>query len=264
MFLLSKAFLFAANPGFWLLALLVAGTGLLWTRRTRAGRWLLTVAVGFIVLVSVLPVGHVLIAMLENRFPTVHRLPPRIDGIVVLGGTVNQFLSRARGQPSLTDGAERLTEFVAMARRHPEARLVFSGGSGAAFAQDVKESEVARAFFDQMGLDTARIVFESDSRNTWENAVYTRRLMNPKPGEVWVLITSALHMPRAVGVFRKAGWQPLPFPVDYLTAIPPGFPIRFDMAGGIERLWTAMREWMALAVYRVLGRTETFLPAPAQ
>jgi uncharacterized SAM-binding protein YcdF (DUF218 family) len=222
----------------------------------------LTATVAFIVVIATMPVGYMAIAVLEDRFPTVHQPPARIDGIIVLGGTVNQFMTMARGQPALTDGAERLTEFVALARRHPEARLVFTGGSAAVFMQELKESEVARMFFDQMGLDTSRIVFESESRNTWENAVFTHRLMQPRPGAVWVLITSALHMPRAVGAFRKAGWTPLPFPVDYLTYGHLHLTPRLDLGGGIDDLWTAMREWMALAAYRILGRTDTVLPAP--
>lgn len=264
MFVPSKIFLFLINPGFWLPVLLVAGTALLWTRWRRAGRWLLTATVALVAFVSVVPVGSLMREVLENRFAAVRTLPDNVDGIIVLGGVVNQFLTRARGQPALTDGAERMTEFVAMARRYPKARLVFTGGSGSVLRPNEKEVTVARMFFEQMGLDVSRIVFEDESRNTWENAVYTHRLMKPKKGETWVLITSAQHMPRSVGVFRKVGWELLPYPVDY-TTLGPGERYRYlgiEMIGGFEGLWQAIREWIGLTVYYMLDRTDALLPGP--
>jgi uncharacterized SAM-binding protein YcdF (DUF218 family) len=180
----------------------------------------------------------------------------------VLGGTVNQFVSAYRGQPALTDGAERLTEAVGLARRFPDARVVFSGGSGIVARQDLKEAEVARTFFAQMGVDPARLTFESQSRNTYENAVFTRDQVGPKPGERWLLVTSATHMPRAMGCFRAAGWTVEAYPVDFSTAGMGNLGPSFDMTGGLESLSAALREYMALAVYRVLGRTKSLFPAP--
>ena len=178
------------------------------------------------------------------------------------GGSVNQLITRYRGQPSLTSGAERLTEFIALAKRYPNARLAFSGGSGLVGHQDIKEAETARFFFDQMGLDTKRIVFEDQSRNTFENALYTFKLLAPKPGERWVLITSASHMPRSVGSFRKAGWAPVPFPVDYTTYGPAQRSIGFNMVERLARFGTGLRAWSALLIYHLLGRTDALFPAP--
>lgn len=262
MFVLSKIYTSLVNPGFWVLLLVAGGTALLWTRWYRGGRRILAATALFLAFVAVVPVGNWATAVLENRFPTVRDLPARIDGIVVLGGTINQFVTRARGQPALTDGAERLTEFVALARRHPEARLMFTGGSGSVTRQDVKEAEAARMFFAQMGLDVGRVMFEDRSRNTWENALFTYRMAAPKPGETWVLITSAQHMPRSVGTFRKAGWQPLPYPVDYLT-YDKQHVFAIDFLGGLYSLWWAMREWMGLAAYYLLDRSDALFPAPA-
>ena len=263
MFILSKLLSIAINPGFWVPVLLIVGTALLWTRRQRLGRWLLTATVAVVTLLSVLPVGMVLNEILEDRFPTVQTLPAHIDGIVVLGGAVNQVTTRVRGQPSLNEAAERMTEFVAMARRHPEARLVYTGGSGSLYHRDIKETEVARLFFAQMGLDVSRIAFEDQSRNTWENAVFTYRLMKPKKGETWVLITSAQHMPRSVGAFRQAGWNPLPYPVDYMTYGWAQVHLGLDMAGGFQSLWLGLHEWVGLVAYRWLGRSNALFPAPA-
>ena len=155
-----------------------------------------------------------------------------------------------------------MTEFVALARRFPEARLVFSGGSGMVLQQDVKEAETARLFFAQMGLDTSRIVFEDQSRNTYENAHYTYKLLAPKANERWVLITSASHMPRSVGSFRKAGWRPIPFPVDFSTLGTPQWHIGFNMVNGLRWFGTGLRAWLGLAAYRLLGRTDALFPGP--
>lgn len=261
MFTFSKIFLILADPGVVVPAVLSLGSILLLTRWRKAGTWLVGLSTAVILVLSVLPVGDFMIARLENRFPVVHQLPKPFDGIIVLGGTINQFMTRARGQPALSDGAERLTEFVALARAHPDARLVFTGGSGALTRQDVKEAEAARLFFAQMGLDTKRVVFESRSRNTFENAVYTKELVKPEPGERWVLITSAMHMPRAVGTFRKAGWSTIPYPVDYRTNWPVAYSLGFHLTSGLAAFQTGLREWMGLAAYRMMGRTDELFPA---
>lgn len=261
MFVLSKIVLFLLNPGHWLFALLVGGTVLLWTRWRRAGRTILTATCLIVAIPTIFPIGLIMTSTLEDRFPVIRRIDGPVDGIVVLGGTIRQYITRYRGQPSLTDGAERLTEFVTLAKRYPAARLVFTGGSGSLTRQDVKEAETARLFFDQLDLDTSRILFESESRNTYENAVYSYRLAKPKPGERWVLVTSAMHMPRSVGVFRKAGWDPVPFPVDYQTYGPSQRKYGLNMLGGLGSFESGLREWAALTAYRLLGRTDVLFPA---
>ena len=260
--MLSKILKIFLQPGLWVGVLLLAGTILLWTRWQRTGRWVLTITMVFVVLVTVFPVGLLMIEPLENRFPIVTKLTAPIDGIIVLGGTVNQFNTKYRGQASLTDGAERLTEFIALAKKHPKAKLAFTGGSAHILRQDVKETETARLFFAQMGLDTSRIVFEDKSRNTYENAVYSYKLLSPGPRERWVLITSASHMPRSVGVFLKAGWKPIPFPVDFSTYGPDQRQFGLDMIGGLRKFATGLNAWAGLLVYRLLGRTDTLFPAP--
>jgi uncharacterized SAM-binding protein YcdF (DUF218 family) len=263
MFVLAKLFELCADPSFWVPVLLVVGAALLWTRWCRLGRILLAATAVFVAVISIVPVGMLLNEVLEDRFPTVRELPAHVDGIIVLGGAVDQVATRFRGQPQLNDAAERMTAFVALARRHPEARLVFTGGSGSIYHPEIKETLVARRFFAEMGLPLDRIVFEDRSRNTWENALYSYRLVKPKPDEIWVLVTSAQHMPRSVGAFRRVGWTPLPYPVDYRTygwaQYHPG--IRMDV--NFESLWLALHEWIGLAVYRALDRSSALFPAPA-
>ena len=244
--------------------LIVLGLGvwLLWTRWRRAGRWLVSLAVLAGLAMATLPLGTRLYLPLENRFPVAGDLPGRIDGIIALGGVVDQFVTMARGQVALSGTAERLTEFAALARRYPDAKLVFTGGSGDLVRQGVKEADVLRPFFGDLGLDADRILFENQARNTYENAVVTFGLVKPKPGERWILVTSAMHMPRSVGAFRKAGWNPIPYPVDFTTEWPFRFALGLRMTQGIESFSLALHEWMGLVIYRTLGRSGELYPGP--
>jgi uncharacterized SAM-binding protein YcdF (DUF218 family) len=215
-FVLSKLFWYVASPGNLCVLLILAGAlRLALTRRRRGLALVLAGGLG-LAAIAVLPLSAWAIAPLENRFPQ-PAMPDRVDGIVVLGGGVNPRISAARGRPSVRDAAERLFAAGELARRYPGARIVMSGGEAAIFPTGRPEATVMRDVLVSQGIDASRIATETTSRNTYENAVETRRLMQPKPGEVWILITSAWHMPRAVGCFRTAGWTILPYPVDYQT-----------------------------------------------
>lgn len=263
-FAASKLLWFVADPGNVLLILLCAGALLLGTRtRQRLGRRLVGLAALAGLAITVVPLGAWLHVPLENRFPVPARLPDRVDGVVVLGGAVDQFLTVARGQPALRAEAERMTAFAALARRYPEARLVFTGGSGRLVRQGVKETVAARLLFEELGLDVERVLFEDRSRNTYENAVYSYRLAAPQPGETWLLVTSAYHMPRAVGCFRRAGWHVVPYPVDFRTDGTYAYLPSLFFAEALVDLGLAVHEWIGLAAYRLMGRTDRLLPGPA-
>ena len=261
-FYASKIAWFLAKPGNLLLIVLVLGVALLWTRWRRAGRWVCAGAVALSVAISALPLGQWLRVTLENRFPQVTTTPARVDGIVVLGGVVNQFITKARGQAALGGGIERLVAFAELAGRYPDAKLVFSGGSGNPFRQDLKESQFVGPVLERLGLAAGRVIYEERSRNTSENAEFSRAIARPQPGQIWLLVTSAFHMPRAVGTFRRAGWNVVPYPVDYSTdgeysAAPPG-----GFSTGLVSLERALHEWVGLAIYRLAGKTDALFPAP--
>jgi uncharacterized SAM-binding protein YcdF (DUF218 family) len=262
-FELSKtAGAFLANPGNIFFIVLLAGAVLTWTPARRTGRLLVTLAALFGLFAATVPAGRLARLALEDRFPPLAQWPAKVDGAVVLGGMIDPFVSRARGQLSLGGGVERLLAFAEIGRRYPEAKLVFSGGSGVLGRQDATEAGTLGPHLARFGLDPARVVFEGRSRNTHENAVLTRELVRPAAGETWILITSAFHMPRAVGAFRRAGWTVLPYPVDY--HLEPGAPSvwGFDFLGGFESLRAALHEWTGLIVYRLSGRTDALFPAP--
>jgi uncharacterized SAM-binding protein YcdF (DUF218 family) len=252
-FVVSKVAWFVVSPGNVLLVLLLLG---LW--RSRRLAW--SIAALF-VLVALLPIGSWMMEPLESRFPPTP-LPERVDGIVVLGGAFSLTLSEKRGQTMLNENAERMTAAVALARRYEKAPLLFTGGEPRIFPEGRTEAELARAFFLSLGLPEERLRFEDRSRNTFENAVYAYEAAQPKPGETWLLVTTAMHMPRSIGCFRKVGWDIVPYPVDYRTTGDGSFVPDFAFAEGLARINLAFREWLGLAAYRAMGRTDALLPSP--
>lgn len=226
--------------------------------RGRLACRLVAACVAVQVLLAVLPWSDWLLLPLENRFPP-PPMPERVDGIIVLGGVVDPEMSAARGQPSLNAAAERLTAMMELSRRYPEARVIFSGGSGSITRQELKEAPITRALLASIGADVDRVVFEGQSRNTRENAIFSRPLANPQPGETWLLVTSALHMPRAVGVFRAVSWPVTPYPVDYLTGGERSGPA-FKVGAGVSNLRTALHEWGGMAYYRWRGWSDSWYP----
>ena len=181
-----------------------------------------------------------------------------VAGLIVLGGAVDPFTTAARGLPTLNSEAERMTEFVRLAKFYPAARLVFSGGSGSLHPASVSEAAVARLFFARQGVDTERVLFEDRSRNTYENVLLSEKLAKPKPGEVWLLVQSARDVPRAVGVFRKLGWPVIAVPVAYKT----GRSGAADFTGNLDLLNNSIHEWLGLVVYRLTGKTDELFPGP--
>jgi uncharacterized SAM-binding protein YcdF (DUF218 family) len=263
-FIVSKIGEFFITPVHVALFLAALGVGLLFTRCKRAGRALAAVGTAALLIGSFTPLGALLIAPLENRFPSPPENAPAPDGVIVLGGSVDEYITRARKQPTLNDAAERLTALVELARRYPQARLVFTGGTAALRGSPLSEAAAAERFFDAMGIEPGRVVYERRSRNTWENAVFTRELVAPSPSQRWLLVTSAAHMPRSIGIFRRIGFPVTAFPVDYRTGADPAAEwMRHKNAPEMLRLVDlAAHEWIGLVVYRLTGKTDALFPAP--
>jgi uncharacterized SAM-binding protein YcdF (DUF218 family) len=211
--------------------------------------------------VAVLPVTRWVIGPLEQRFP-VPQLPDKVDGIIVLGGAIDLDSTGNPDMPAVNGAGERLLAFAELARRYPDARLVYSGGSGLVSDQDAREADLAKPLFLTLGLDVTRTLYERDSRNTWENAVISKRLVKPQPGQTWLLVTSAWHMPRAVGCFRQVGWNVLPYPVDYLGRTKPW--LGLDAINQLHSIGIAEKEWIGLVAYWLMGRSDALFPAPRQ
>jgi uncharacterized SAM-binding protein YcdF (DUF218 family) len=261
-FILSKILGFLAIPSNLIIGFGILGALLLRTRFAPTG-WRLVIGSLFLLAIAGLsPLGNVLILPLEERFPAWDSSRGAPHGIVVLGGGMSPDVAFARNEVALNEAAERMTAAVELALRYPNARVIFSGGeSELAFRGN--ESDAARRLFERLGLPPGRVITEDRSRNTLENAVLTKQIAMPKPGERWLLVTSAYHQPRAVGVFRKIGFAVEAYPVDWRTrgmedALRP-FP---TLGEGLRRTDTAMREWGGLVLHWLLGNTSELFPGP--
>jgi uncharacterized SAM-binding protein YcdF (DUF218 family) len=262
-FYASKLIWFLAAPSTILTLAAALGAALLFTRFFRTGRVLVALAAAGFVLFGSSPLPRLMIRTLENRFPPgAVDAAQAVDGIIVLGGA----LDYRRGQMRLTDSGVRMTTALTLARRYPEARVVFTGGSDAVLLRaPVSEAEMAQGLFRDASLTGSRVVYEGQSRNTHENALFTARLVKPQPGERWLLVTSAFHMPRAVGTFRAAGWPVVAYPVDFRSddSLDDLRPFRM-VSEGLRITDITVREWLGLLAYRLSGYTDALLPAPSQ
>jgi uncharacterized SAM-binding protein YcdF (DUF218 family) len=262
-FIASKVIFFCIQPSS--LAFIALAIGIVLVgKHPKLGRRFLFIGLGIILLFGFLPGGNLLVLPLEERFGS--RMPPvpheKITGIIFLGGFEDGSITDGRGELGLNEAAERLTETLRLARALPDAKVVFTGGSGSPFGGGGLGPEI-RQFFIDVGIDANRITTENDSRNTYENAIFTKALLKPTPQDRWLLVTSAYHMPRSVGVFRKVGFDVIPYPVDFRTRSRIGALRPFDsIASGLERTDLAAKEWIGLLAYWLSGRSVALFPGP--
>jgi uncharacterized SAM-binding protein YcdF (DUF218 family) len=261
-FVLSKTLGFFALPSNLLISIGLLGLVLLCTRLLRLASWLLVTSIVLLAVAGFSPLGHLLMLPLEQRFPPWDASRGSPDGIVVLGGAISPNISLARGAVALNEAAERIAAAVELARRYPDARIIFSGGTGSLLDAPA-EAPVAIREFEALGIAHERITAEEQSRNTIENAVFSRLLAQPKPGERWLLVTSAFHMPRAIAAFRAADFTVEAYPVDWRTRGPIDATAPFaSFTAGLTMTDTAVHEWVGLLVYRLTGSAMELFPAP--
>lgn len=265
-FALSKTLGIMMLPTNVLIGLLVLGAFLSATRLARLGRRLLIAAIVLLVICGFSPLGNLLLYPLESRFPAWHASAGAPDGIIVLGGSIDADLSAAHATPVVHSAPDRILMGAALARRYPNARIVFTGGSANLISNDAREADYAAVVFESLGVDRARLIMERASRNTYENAVFTKALVEPKPDEHWLLVTSAYHMPRAMGLFRKAGFAVEACPVDWRVGTSRRDILSFTSFAndGLGRTDVGMREWIGLLAYWMSGRIDTVFPGPAR
>jgi uncharacterized SAM-binding protein YcdF (DUF218 family) len=261
-FILSKTAAFFLLPSNLFIAIGVAGLALLLTRWRRAGTRLMAISLVLLLLAGFLPIGTVLEHTLESRFPPWNPARGAPDGIVVLGGAIAPRLSRAYGTTQLTESAERVATIAKLARAYPNARIVYSGGDGSLFADVGREADYLYPLLDSFGVPRQRVLLEGRSRNTVENAVFTKQLVKPRPSERWLLVTSAWHMPRAIGCFRRIGFPVEAYPVDWHTRPRLHLWLSRQLGGGLANLDNAVHEWLGLLAYRISGRTTALFPGP--
>lgn len=259
-FLISKTAGFLLLPSNFIALVGIVGLLSLLIGRRRVGASFLAASIAALALAGWSPLGPFALRTLEERFP-----PPRIEGpvtgIIMLGGAVNTHITKDRGAPALNDAGERITAVAALAHEHPGARILLSGGaSDLTMVEPVTESAIAKNLLTSMGIAANRVELEERSRNTCENAEESAAVAGHEGGQVWLLVTSASHMPRAVACFRVAEFPIIPYPVDFRT-LDAFWP--FDsLSTGLEMLDLAAHEWIGLVAYRALGRTEELFPSP--
>jgi uncharacterized SAM-binding protein YcdF (DUF218 family) len=255
-FIASKLIGALLRPDTWIIvALAVVILALLMNRR-RLALWVGSITLALLVALTILPLGDLLLQPIERTYPAEPALGP-VDGIIVLGGGEDARASAFWGQMQLNEGGERYTAALALARRFPEAKLLFAGGNGALrdlAGAETSEADLAGRFFLDHDVAPVRLLLERHSRNTAENARLSLALAAPAPGETWVLVTSAFHMPRAIRSFEAAGWTGLvPWPVDYRTsAFTDG--MGWNLTRNLLVLNTAIREHVGQIAYRLSGR----------
>jgi uncharacterized SAM-binding protein YcdF (DUF218 family) len=238
------------------------GVLLLLTRHKTMGRWLVVSAFLALVVCGVSPLGTLLLQPLENRFPAWTPTEASPTGIVVLGGGIKPDISAARGTPVAGNDIDRVIAAATLARKYPQARIIYSGGTASLNGEGAREADFAVQLFSDLGVSPGRVEVERNSRNTEENAIFSKQVAAPKPGERWLLVTSAFHMPRSVGLFRHAGFPIEPVPVGWFTT---GSNIEFgfdNFASGIYLVNIASREWIGLIAYRLAGKTDAVFPSP--
>ena len=267
-FYLAKVLWFLVQPSTLIALLIGYGAILIWTGWARWGRRFVTIGAILLLVAGLSPLGNALILPLEDRFPRADLAAgPAPTGLIMLGGADDRLVGKARGVPALNEAAERVYETVLLAKRFPEAKVAFSGGNTGILYSSDSEAEGERPLLVGLGITPDRLIIEDKARDTYENATFLKTMLGKQdllgPNSRWLLITSAYHMPRAMGVFRKAGLKVEPWPVDYRTRGPADLTRPFDkVSEGLRRVDIATREWVGLLAYWVTGRIDTLFPGP--
>ncbi len=242
----------------------VAGAALLAITRRRVALRLAIAGGTLLLLFGFLPTAHWFAHILESRF-RVTSLPSHVDGIVLIGGGERVATSEFSGEPQLNAQGSRYTTALRLAAKHPEAVLVSTGGpmSEAGRGPLGTHSAVAQAILGGVGLDATRVLYDTRSRDTCDHPGNVRALVNAQPGQTWVVVTSAMHMPRVMACFRAAGWgDVIPYPTDYRVVPGRWGSGTFQVASNLAVLDFATHEWLGLVYYRMTGRTRDLFPAP--
>jgi uncharacterized SAM-binding protein YcdF (DUF218 family) len=210
------------------------------------------------------PISNILLLPLTERFPAWQQHGDQEPyGIIVLGGAIDSERSQARGTLELDSSADRIVAMLQLARQFPHTQIVFSGGSANLIATAVPEAPIAGRLLEEFGVARDRITLESRSRTTEENANFTRALISPKADQHWLLVTSAFHMPRSMGVFRAAGFDVEAYPVDWRTGGWSEAAMPFDkLSAGLARADVAAHEWIGLIAYWLRGKSRQVFPGP--
>lgn len=232
-------------------------------RWRRIGTRLMLYSVVIAFITTGLPFGSLLLYPLEQRFAKDLGLPEMPAGIIVLGGGVDAELSHLRQNLELNSAGDRVLAMLHLSQLFPSAPVVYSGGPGDWRTQSRGDADALGNSPLVNALLEERLIVEKQSRNTHENALEAKKVVPvwaAASDAPWVLVTSAWHMPRAVGAFRAEGWNVHPYPVDYRSGR------RFETgllrwSKNLEDLKLAIKEWAGLVIYHKLGWSDSTFPS---
>ena len=252
-YILSKAINLLVDPLNLIALLLVLGF-VIWPLWKSVGRFFVVSGLLVFFILALTPLPGLAIYYWERSYPS-GVLPEKVDGIIALGGSLGQASAPALGYVPINENADRFLNFARLMEAYPNAKALYSGGTGRLDSQHLKEADAAKRLLEELGIETTRVLFETQSRNTFENARNSLEMARPQPGENWVLVTSAYHMPRSVKVFESVGWDVYPYPVDHRVEendMRIWLPIRITPR--FEWMRAVLRENLGIAVYKITGK----------
>jgi uncharacterized SAM-binding protein YcdF (DUF218 family) len=200
------------------------------------------------------PLSNFLLSKIEDYIQTSKYPVQQLTGVIVLGGSFNSGLeSKERNEVSLNSSAERLTKALEIYKKNPRVLILFSGFSGELKPQGWSESDMAKKFFLDQGVKLDNLIFENQSRNTFENIKYSKDIIANYKG-TWGLITSASHMPRSFFTFKKLSLILEPISVDYKTGTSKMFWINFDISSGLSNWSIILHELISISYYKFTNK----------
>jgi uncharacterized SAM-binding protein YcdF (DUF218 family) len=253
-FIFSKIMWLLLAPANFILILFLL-SGLIWFFNKKLSRVAFLSAGTLFVLIGIFPIGHNLLVYLEKNYEQSFLEDKAFEGILVLGGYFSPDIYNAKKIPSLNSNGDRVVEALRLIQQFPHAKIIFSGKVGSLRKYSVSETEITKEFLRPFDIKADQIIFESNSRNTYENIKFSYELLKPEPEEEWLLLTSAYHMNRAMRVAKSYNWKLIPHPVDYRTN---GkykiFPYALKVSHSFYQFEIALKELVGLIFYRFSGK----------
>lgn len=265
-FVLSKLAWALLSPSNLLLILFAIGTLLLLFNRTRVAKWLLVPTSLLAITIMSYPIADWLIEPLESRFAQPQPLPKKVDGIIVLGGGEDILRAVSWNVPEVGQGSDRFIAASKLSLDYPDAKIVYAGGNSSVQRAGIQNQlTIEQQIFSAMSVAPERLIIEKQARNTYENFHNIKPLLPKNKDEklgTYLLVTSAFHMPRSVGIARKLAINVIPYPVDYRSAKAEHRVWGLDFYNHLQALEPAWKEWIGLLVYYLSDKTSSLFPSP--
>ncbi|MGC6392357.1 MAG: YdcF family protein [Alphaproteobacteria bacterium] len=239
---------------------LVAFAFLLRSLSRNISKFLIACALAWVMLLGVVPFWQWGLQSLENQYAYPDPMPSQIGGIIVLGGAMESgSVGASRPFPPVGSSGERLFASLQLAQRYPNVPIVFSGYSGSLWSVEADEASLTRSLIHDLIKNPQRVMYENKSRNTYENAVFTEKLLmdlkHTQTNAPFLLVTSAGHMPRSMALFARTSIPVVAYPVDYVSPqTGTAYDIRYDLKWGADLADRLLHEILGLIGYRLSGK----------